>query len=114
MPIHSFSLYVTGVSGVSRLAIVNARRLCDTHDNCELTIIDLLEEPARGERHRVIATPLLVKESPPQVFLLGDLSDTRELSRSLGLTLENPGDTSEAAPVYSLNSFMGDQANDRT
>ncbi len=111
MPSHSFSLYVTGQTGVSRVAIRNARRLCDSVGNSELTIIDILAEPDRAERHRVIATPLLVKESSPIVFLLGDLSNTQSVASALGVSPDSGRDES---PVFPVSAFAKSPEKDET
>lgn len=40
-----------------------------------LTIVNVLEEPSRAERERIVAIPSLVKESPqPRLVIAGDLS----------------------------------------
>lgn len=72
------TLYVTGRTQRSERAIIQLQRLCQAHlaDQYELNVIDLLERPDLAERHKILATPTLIKEMPPPtVRIVGDLSD---------------------------------------
>ena len=92
---YRFILYVTGVTARTERAVVNLRRLCDEElrGRYELTIVDVLDRPDVAEAERILATPLLVKESPlPKRRITGDLSDPRRVLHVLGLTAEpHPG-----------------------
>jgi len=86
------ALYVAGSTLRSERAIANIHRiLSDFLDaNCEVRIIDVLEDPESAETARVMATPTLVRETPaPERRIIGDLSDTKAVLRSLDL----PGKT---------------------
>jgi circadian clock protein KaiB len=88
---YRFILYVTGVTARTERAVVNLRRLCDEElrGRYELTIVDVLDRPDVAETERILATPLLVKESPlPKRRITGDLSDARRVLHVLGLTAE--------------------------
>src|SRR5437016_1769521 len=69
------TLYVSGSSSRSEVAIQNLRRLCDTEldDRYELEIVDVLQHPERAEDARILATPTLIKQLPPPLRrVIGD------------------------------------------
>ncbi len=70
-------LYVTGDTTRSAAAIANLQEIQKLlNGQCEITVIDVLEHPELAERERILATPTLVKISPPPLRrLIGDLSD---------------------------------------
>jgi len=81
-------LFVTGMSPRSSRAIANARSLCEQHlpGGYDLDIVDLYQDPARARSEEIIAAPTLVRRRPlPLRRLVGDLSDTPRVLRSLGL-----------------------------
>ena len=54
---------------------------------CQITIIDVLEQPDEAERNHVLATPTLIKVHPPPVQrIIGDLSDLEKVRANLGLS----------------------------
>ncbi len=84
----SFKLYVTGNTPRSERAITNLRRMCDEQlgDGYSLEVIDVLEQPDLAESERVLATPTLVKVTPPPARrITGDLGDTRRVLLLLAL-----------------------------
>ena len=75
---YRLTLFVNGASDSSAQAIANVRHICETHlsGRYELGIVDLNQEPQLAARHRVLATPTLVKDYPPPTrMLVGDMSD---------------------------------------
>lgn len=81
-------LYVAGATPRSELAIQNLRQIRANYldENCDLLIIDVLEEPQKAEDARILATPTLVREAPPpQRRIIGDLSDREKVLRALNL-----------------------------
>jgi circadian clock protein KaiB len=87
MTLYSFRLYVTGETAASREATENLQALCETRlqGRYELEIIDVLEQPESAEEERIIATPTVVRLSPPpRERVIGDLSDVRLAARALG------------------------------
>ena len=82
-PRHRFKLYVTGQTSRSARAIANLRRICGealAADDCEIVVIDVLEQPHLAEEDRVLVTPTLIKEVPPPARrVLGDLSDAEQV-----------------------------------
>jgi circadian clock protein KaiB len=72
------TLYVTGSSPRTRIAIDNLNRICSEElaGQYELEIVDVLENPQRAEDERILATPTLIKQLPPPLRrVIGDLSD---------------------------------------
>jgi circadian clock protein KaiB len=88
---YAFQLYVAGRTARSQAAVSNLRVLCEAHldDRYEIEVIDALERPDLAEEARVLATPTVVRvEPPPQLRVIGDLSDHGRAAEVLGL----PGD----------------------
>ncbi|HST07093.1 MAG TPA: circadian clock KaiB family protein [Gemmatimonadaceae bacterium] len=91
------TLYVTGNSPRTRIAIDNLNRICaeELDGRYELEIIDVLENPQRAEDERILATPTLIKQLPPPLRrVIGDLSDKEKVL--LGLEVR-PGAQSTTA-----------------
>lgn len=91
---HKFrlTLYVLGQTERSRRAIRNLRQICENElrDAYEMTVIDVLEQPALAENQKIIATPTLVKELPPPLRrIIGDLSETETVLLGLDLAPGN-------------------------
>lgn len=87
---YRLTLYVTGHSAASQRAIHNLRRIVESEmlGTHEVVIVDVLERPQVAEDEKILATPTLIKESPPPVRrIIGDLSDTQKVL--LGLDLES-------------------------
>ena len=86
-----FKLYVAGQTARSRQAVANLQRICQEKlgGRCECIIIDVLEQPKLAEADRIIATPVLLKVSPPPASrLLGDLGDLDRVIDALGLQFD--------------------------
>ena len=91
------TLYVTGTSPRTKIAIENLNRICkqDLDGQYELEIVDVLENPQRAEDERILATPTLIKQLPPPLRrVIGDLSDKDKVL--LGLEVR-PGSSSKSA-----------------
>ena len=72
------TLYVTGTSPRTSIAIDNLNRICaqELDGRYELEIVDVLEHPQRAEDEKILATPTLIKQLPPPLRrVIGDLSD---------------------------------------
>ncbi|MFO7606464.1 MAG: circadian clock KaiB family protein [Desulfurivibrionaceae bacterium] len=85
---YQLKLFITGHTLYSWRAINNLRRICDEELGAEyeLTIIDILEQPQVAEDEKILATPTLIKESPPPVKrIIGDLSDRKQVLIGLEL-----------------------------
>lgn len=84
-------LCISGMTPRSRQALTNLKRLCDKYlaGNYALEVIDLYQQPELAARHRIIATPTLLKNLPPPVRqMFGDLSDTKTILRRFGIAIE--------------------------
>lgn len=82
------TLYITGRALSSQRAVENLRRILDqkTSGPYEISIIDVLEHPEEAEIHCILATPTLIRETPPPARrIVGDLSDTEKVLVGLGL-----------------------------
>ncbi len=82
-------LYVAGSAPNSLLAIANAKAICDEHFPARhaIEIVDLLAHPLRALADGIIVTPTLLKLSPPPTQrVIGNLSDTAQLLRTLAST----------------------------
>ena len=85
---HRLTLYITGRTHSSQCAMENIHRIMEEHrpGAYEIAIVDVVERPEEAEARRILATPTLVKESPPPVRrILGDMSDTSKVLLGLGL-----------------------------
>ncbi|MDQ6690803.1 MAG: circadian clock KaiB family protein [Gemmatimonadota bacterium] len=72
------TLYVTGTSPRTKVAIDNLNRICaeELEGRYDLEIVDVLEQPQRAEDEKILATPTLIKQLPPPLRrVIGDLSD---------------------------------------
>jgi len=82
---YNLRLYIAGQAPRSIAAVANLRKLCETYlsGRYRLDVIDLVADPGRGQRDRIIAVPTLVRRSSGAVRrVIGDLSNSeRVLSR---------------------------------
>jgi circadian clock protein KaiB len=88
LPMFKFRLYVAGDAHNSAQAIGNLQALCrhSLPHRHEIEIVDVFREPARALAEGVFLTPTLVKLAPaPLRRIIGTLSDTQTVLRSLGL-----------------------------
>ena len=82
-----FRLYVAGASPRTRRAMDNLERIRESLERrCEVEVIDVVADPERAEEERILATPTLIKESPPpRRRITGDLSDPDKVLRMIGV-----------------------------
>jgi circadian clock protein KaiB len=81
-------LYVTGQTPRSQMAINTIHRTCEKFlpDQYDLIIVDVLEQPGMAEEEKIMATPTLIKLSPPPLRrVIGDMSDTEKVLIGLDL-----------------------------
>jgi circadian clock protein KaiB len=94
------TLYVTGTSPRTRIAIENLNRICseDLSEQYELEIVDVLEHPQRAEDERILATPTLIKQLPPPLRrVIGDLSDKDKVLMGLEVRPTPPVPSTKSA-----------------
>jgi len=71
-------LYVAGESPTSVTAVINLKKLCETHlaGNYRIEVIDLLKNPRLSVDDQIVAVPTLVRKLPtPMRKIIGDLSN---------------------------------------
>ena len=98
------TLYVTGTSPRTRIAIDNLNRICteDLAGQYELEIVDVLEHPQRAEDERILATPTLIKQLPPPLRrVIGDLSDKDKVLLGLEVRATSSNSSSPIRPEAS-------------
>lgn len=88
---YTIKVYIAGMTAGSRRALANLEKLRQgLPDDLEMDIqvIDVLEHPDVAERERVLATPMVVKESPaPTRRIIGDLSAREDAMVGLDLAI---------------------------
>ncbi|MBL9186663.1 MAG: circadian clock KaiB family protein [Opitutaceae bacterium] len=83
-----FRLYVAGDSPNSAQAKMNLERLCREHlpDRHHIDVIDVLSEPERAIKDKVLITPTLLKLEPrPVRTIIGNLGNSLVVLQALGL-----------------------------
>ena len=84
---------MTGQSLRSQRAVANLRSLCAAAlgDDFEIDVVDVREQPESAEENRIIATPTVLRLSPPpRRRVIGDLSDFDLAATALGLQDPTP------------------------
>ena len=82
----TFTLYISGDSLNSRQAVENVHRFGNDQlqGNYELVVIDLDRNPEEAFHRKIMATPLLIRESPEPVRkVIGSLSQVNEVMQAL-------------------------------
>lgn len=80
-------LYVAGAAPSSRRAEANLRALLEhvAPVECELEVVNILEEPHRALKDHVLLTPtLVVQREAWSLQMVGDLEDRNALASVLG------------------------------
>ncbi len=75
-------LYIAGRVARSVLAMVNLKKICETHlaGRYRIETIDIREHPDVAQRDQIIAVPTLVIERPAGgTRIVGDLSNTKRV-----------------------------------
>ncbi|MEI9945269.1 MAG: circadian clock KaiB family protein [Chitinophagaceae bacterium] len=83
-----FRLYITGASPNSSRAISNLKAFFEKNleKRYQLQIIDVYQQPHIAKSVDIVALPLLIKKFPlPERRLIGDMSNTEKIFKSLGL-----------------------------
>jgi len=84
-------LYLSSETLPSVAGAYNLRVLLDKElkGQYSLEVINVLDNPQRAEEDNILATPTLVKASPPpEKRVIGDLSNEEKVLTALGLTAE--------------------------
>jgi circadian clock protein KaiB len=81
-------LYVANRSPNSLRAMANLEAICREclkEGTYRLEVVDILADPLRAVRDKILVTPTLAKLSIPPVLILGDLSERDRVLAVLGL-----------------------------
>jgi circadian clock protein KaiB len=79
-------LYVSTATPESATVESNLRRVCDGVGLAfEVEVLDVHEHPDEAERDRIVLTPTLLRLTPPQLRVAGDLSNMEAAMDGLGL-----------------------------
>ncbi len=87
-PKYRLRLFVAGDEPNSAKAKAMLNRLCEKYllKNCEITIVDVLQDYEAAIEHQVMVVPTLIVEWPPPMrSILGSLTDEEKVLAALGL-----------------------------
>jgi circadian clock protein KaiB len=87
-PGYNLRLYIAGQTPRSIAAVCNLRKLCETYlpGRYRLDVIDLMEEPGRAQRDRIVAIPTLVRRFAGAVTrITGDFSNSERVLTRLNI-----------------------------
>ena len=87
---YCLELYITGMTPRSIVAIKNLRQICTEflQGRCDISIIDIYQQPTLAKVQQIVAAPTLVKRSPlPLRRLVGDLSQTQRVLEGLDIAV---------------------------
>jgi len=85
---YMLSLYITGSTSRSVLAISNLKKICEEYleGKYELEVIDLYKNPLLAKEEQIIAAPTLIKKLPlPFRRIIGDMSNEEKVLLGLDL-----------------------------
>lgn len=85
---YMLSLYITGSTSRSVLAITNLKKICEEYlkGKYELEVIDLYQNPLVAKEEQIIAAPTLIKKLPlPFRRIIGDMSNKEKVLMGLDL-----------------------------
>ena len=83
-----FRLYIIGASPNSSRAVSNLKVFFEKYleNRYKLQIVDVYQQPQIAKSVDIIALPLLIKKLPlPERRMIGDMSDSEKLLKSLDL-----------------------------
>jgi circadian clock protein KaiB len=89
-PGYNLRLYIAGQTPRSIAAVSNLLKLCETYlsGRYRLDVIDLMAEPNRAQRDRIVAVPTLVRRWPGAVArIIGDLSNSERVLNRLKINV---------------------------
>jgi len=81
-------LFISGNTTQSHRSIAVLRQICEEELKgvCKLNIINVTERPELAEQERILATPTLVKETPPHSQrIIGDLSNKEKILKWINI-----------------------------
>lgn len=88
---YSIKVYIAGRTATARRALANLEKLREQlpgDQTMDIQVVDVLEHPEVAEREKVLATPMVVRESPDPIRrVIGDLSELEEAIVGLDLAV---------------------------
>jgi circadian clock protein KaiB len=90
-PKYVLSLYVSGSTLKSALAIKNIKRICEQYlkNRYDLEVIDVYQQPNLARDEQIVAVPTLIKRIPlPLRRLVGDMSNLKKVLFGLDLRMQ--------------------------
>jgi len=85
---YRFTLYIAGENASGQHAHQNLQGICDEFipDKYSIDVVDLKSSPATVLKEQVLAVPMVVRKAPPpEVRIIGDLSNRELAIRALGI-----------------------------
>lgn len=93
------TLYVAGATRSSKVIERITQEASGLSDRVQLSVVDVLEDPARAERDTILTTPMMVRWTPPPVRrLTGDLASVSQLLASTDESRREAPTTAATAP----------------
>jgi len=92
---YRLTLFVTGQTAKSVLAVSTVRKLCEAHlsGRYELEVVDIYQAPERLAGDQIVAAPTLFKREPiPQQKVVGNLHDPERVLMALNLASQSKND----------------------
>ena len=89
-PKYHLRLFVAGDEPNSAIARQSLDKICSTYlnHNCQVEIVDVLEDFQPALDERVLVTPaLVIIEPPPKVVIFGNLTDTEKVLSALKVAM---------------------------
>ncbi len=86
VPHYAMTLYVTGASRLSMLAVARVTEFCEEEldGHYDLEVVDLYKCPERAKTAQIIASPTLLRGEPgPVRRVIGDMSDRARLRAAI-------------------------------
>lgn len=81
-----FDIYIAGQTARAKRAIKNFHDICESviSGDYTLSIIDVLEQPDKAEKDKILATPTLIRKKPgPPRRIIGDLANRDKVIQAL-------------------------------
>ena len=98
MPPFAFVVYVAGRTVLARRAVANLRALClaSVGPEHDIQVVDVLDTPALAEEARILATPTVIRLTPPPSRrVIGDLSNLVAAATALDLPHPDRADSED-------------------
>jgi len=86
-----FRLFISKESPQIHKAVTILEEICESYleGQCDIKVINVLQDPAAGIQEDIIATPTLLKKHPGSVrIIIGELTSKEKLLSALGIELE--------------------------